>query len=184
MRDLVIERNATYQYLESRGRQRLRCRVCRGQPRAQWSTVATSPQGRDVGVPTCSSYYCRARAKAFAFEPTDQTTFGPKLGNCFSACVAMILELPISEVPFFMVPGEWWDRFSDWSNARGFRPLFYQDPATPPPGYSIAGGTHVRGHFLKGLHACLAFDGRIVFDPNPLRNELVEVRDYITLERT
>lgn len=31
--------------------------------------------------------------------PVDQTTYGHTDGNCFSACVASILEIPIEEVP-------------------------------------------------------------------------------------
>jgi hypothetical protein len=44
--------------------------------------------------------------------PVDQTTFGHPGGNCFSACVASLLELPIEEVPYFMgepdEPNERW----------------------------------------------------------------------------
>jgi hypothetical protein len=40
-------------------------------------------------------------------KSVDQTTFGPN-GNCFSACVASLLELPIDAVPFFMSAGDGW----------------------------------------------------------------------------
>lgn len=35
-------------------------------------------------------------------KPIDQTTFGVPGGNCFSACVASLLELSIDDVPYFM----------------------------------------------------------------------------------
>ena len=58
--------------------------------------------------------------------PVDQDRFGPKVGNCFSAAAAFILELPLADVPFFMDPEEtWWARFQDWLATRGFAADYY-----------------------------------------------------------
>lgn len=58
-------------------------------------------------------------------KPVLQTTFYPK-GNCYAACVASILELPLSEVPdFFNVPAgqdrfnTGYERVADWLAQRG-----------------------------------------------------------------
>jgi len=34
-------------------------------------------------------------------KPVDQTAFGPSKGNCLSASIASLLELPIEDVPLF-----------------------------------------------------------------------------------
>jgi hypothetical protein len=128
--------------------------------------------------------------------PVDQTTFGMPGGNCFSACVASILELPISEVPYFMEPppgcehapaepcGCWWSGFLDWLAARGLTSHYFKAGDYPwsghPPGYSIAGGLNASA----GLpHAVVALDGAQVHDPNPNRLGLAAVDDYFVIER-
>ena len=56
--------------------------------------------------------------------PVNQTTFGAPGGNCFSACVASILELDIEEVPYFMDTIFWTDKFGIWLSKRK---LWYLD---------------------------------------------------------
>jgi hypothetical protein len=59
-------------------------------------------------------------------KPVDQTTFGAPGGNCFSACVASLLEIPLSEVPYFMGDGpieqeyDWFNPFLAWLRERGW----------------------------------------------------------------
>jgi hypothetical protein len=53
--------------------------------------------------------------------PVYQTIFG-KHGNCFQACVASLLELPLSSVPDFcnyQPQCDWWDFLQDWFRERG-----------------------------------------------------------------
>ncbi len=57
-------------------------------------------------------------------KPVKQTTFGTPGGNCFSACVASILELDIEEVPYFMGEKFWTDTFGIWLSKRK---LWYLD---------------------------------------------------------
>ena len=106
------ERNLTMGVPHDAG---LRCPVCRAEYKGlnQYSTPGVSPRGREMYVVTCHRYYCRSRAHEFAFWPQDQTAFGAK-GNCFSTCVAMLLEIDVAEVPWFMTPPaeEWSQRFA------------------------------------------------------------------------
>ncbi len=193
MRDGVLERDPVYRMLRDRTpRPRFRCPVCRAVPRVQWSTEASSPLGRELFVVTCNRWYCRDRARGFGFQPVDQTTFGRERGNCFSACVAMMLEMPLAEVPWFMgradgtpyAYGDWWDPFIEWCAARGFVPKF-QPGGVAPLGFAILGGPSPTHHTPErpSFHAVLGFEGRIVHDPGPKRLELLAIADYITLER-
>lgn len=124
-------------------------------------------------------------------KPVDQTTFGSPGGNCFSACVASILELDIAEVPYFMGVEDWWPPFVEWCVARGINPVFHDrregsatehDPA--PRGWSIVTGQSPRyeaGHY----HSIVAHDGMIVHDPraDDRRGLQRPIIDYITLEK-
>jgi hypothetical protein len=48
-----------------------------------------------------------------------QTTFGDH-GNCFSACIASLFELPLSDIPdFCSLPPDWWGFFQNWLKERG-----------------------------------------------------------------
>lgn len=110
--------------------------------------------------------------------PVDQTTYGLLDGNCFSACVASILEISIEDVPIFLGPGG--DlRFWQWLGAQGLAASLYRSASYVPPGFSIAGGPSKR--FAGRMHACVALDGRIVHDPHPSRDGLPFVADYVVI---
>lgn len=185
MRDPVLTRSPFdrfhYENLRRRGVPDPRCPVCRvhlNSVARQYTVKSITPLGGELYVVTCGSHYCRAVAEeARGFYPTDQTAFGAK-GNCLSACVAMVLGLSITSVPQFNDAADWYEALREWLKQRGFAPLFYLASEHVPPGYSIAGGTCSRS---SRLHACLAYEGRIVWDPNPLRHELVKIRDYIAI---
>lgn len=122
--------------------------------------------------------------------PANQTTFGSPGGNCFSACVASLLEIPTDDVPYFMGDEFWWDRFVEWCAERAIRPVFhdrregrYGHGFPPPAGYSIKTGQSPRyppGHY----HSVVALDGETVHDPraDDPRGVWDPVIDYITLE--
>lgn len=96
-------------------------------------------------------------------KPVDQTIFGHGKGNCFTACVASLLELPIEDVPYFMGDCDWLSRFIDWCEARSVRVEFSTVFPSPKGEYVIVGGVSPRTG--KG-HACIALDGVIVHDPH------------------
>lgn len=110
----------------------------------------------------------------------DQTTFGHPGGNCFSACVASLLELPIDVVPYFMEPKDWFSGFLDWLRPRGWwafaTTLVAGGKAWYPDCYYIMGGKSPRGD-----HAVVARGGEIVHDPHPSRVGLVAREDAIIL---
>ena len=199
MRDLALERGPEswgIRHLLERNRRNgrradsgLRCPVCRAEydrgwyPRTRYSSPGQSPLGREMYVVTCSSYYCRSRAPSFAFWPVDQTVFGVPHGNCFDACVAMLFELEIKDVPHFngsTGEGDWWSALIEFARERGYRPVF-QRGGTPPRGFAILGGQSP-AHAPK-MHAVFGFNGRIVWDPKWTRLGLLTIEDYITLER-
>lgn len=44
-----------------------------------------------------------------------QTDFNPGTGDCFRACVAMVLDLDAATLPNFCSVGDgWWKKFQDW----------------------------------------------------------------------
>lgn len=112
-----------------------------------------------------------------------QTTFGVPGGNCFSACIASLLELSIDDVPYFMGDfsepddGEWFNRLNDWLRPRGFVALFflYQSLADFPS-LCVLGGASSRGP-----HSCVGRRGEIVWDPHPSRSGLTSVEDVTIL---
>ncbi len=112
-------------------------------------------------------------------RPVDQTTYGPYDGNCFSACLASILEIPIDEVPLFL--GAYWDGFLPWLREHGLWVSFYRrSERRVPLGYSIAGGRSMR--FAGRMHACVAYDGMIVHDPHPSRDGLpYGIEEYVVI---
>ena len=116
-------------------------------------------------------------------RPVDQTILDSNRGNCFTACIASILELPLNAVPHFVLFGdEWWDAFLAWLAELGLSASIYptSDDAYVPPGWTIAGGPSKR--FAGRMHACVALDGIVVHDPHPSRDGLPEgIAHYIVI---
>lgn len=119
--------------------------------------------------------------------PVQQTRFG-KDGNCFSACLASILELRVGAVPNFAEKGErWFDSANAWAAKRGLRLV-----AVPAhelerldndawaetvldegcPSEFIAAGPGPRS--LK--HAVVMRAGKMVHDPHPGGEGLKEIQ--------
>lgn len=123
--------------------------------------------------------------------PVDQTDFGFERGNCFSACVASILEMPLDDVPFFMTGDDWWHKFTVWCTQHGVEPIYVL--GYPPPVY-LNRPELFRHYILSGhsprlpgdptkLHSTVAFDTEIVHDPHPDRTGLLSRDDCIFLRR-
>ena len=111
--------------------------------------------------------------------PVDQTTFGVPGGNCFSACVASLLELPIERVPYFM--GDFPADFDRWLAARGLFQAVYRpknlEQFVPREALLIIGGMSARGpHAVVGNGAL-----EVLHDPHPSRAGLVTIEDVTLL---
>lgn len=112
-------------------------------------------------------------------KETDQTIFEAGKGNCFAACLASLLEIPIAEVVHFP-PGEccnWREIINEWLAPKG---LFFIDIALAGDmrdelvrfwGHHIIMGDSPRP--IAERHAVVGYKGTMVFDPHPSRAGLV-----------
>ena len=118
-----------------------------------------------------------------------QTILGAK-GNCFAACVASILELPIEDVPNLGNDSDnfnwsdWMRLWNEWLESRNLclSVIHYYEwegvSSTKPKGYSILSAKSPRLKEQELNHAVVCFDGKIVFDPHPQREMGVGVWEY------
>lgn len=114
-----------------------------------------------------------------------QTIFGDKMGNCFAACIACMLGVPVADVPNFC--GDHWSENGDWMRAllrwlipRGLGAIMLRpgDWLKEYPGLVvIAGGKGPRGCD----HAVLMRDGELLHDPHPDGTGLVTVEEVTML---
>lgn len=125
-------------------------------------------------------------------RPVDQTVFVVPGGNCFSACVATLLELELAEVPYFMGDGppdqpcNWFELFAAWLDPLGFYPLCCTlggDDRWRPQGLHILSGLSPRAVDLGETwqHSVVARGDRIVHDPHPSRAGLCSRDDVVVL---
>lgn len=108
-----------------------------------------------------------------------QTVLGPK-GNCMSACLASILELPIDAVPNFFDSGqtdqEWNDALTSWLRTHGLAIITLV--ATPEVLEKTKGNVIVSGPSLRGLtHATVWREGEMIWDPHPDDTGLIEPKE-------
>ena len=114
--------------------------------------------------------------------PVYQTTFGSPGGNCLSACVASLLELPIEEVPYFGDDNQL-PPLQAFLDAYGMTSMCMRwDPAVwMPQGYCILGG-QARGVDGKlWPHAVVGLDGEFVHNPHPAGGTLEVIEDVTFL---
>lgn len=112
-------------------------------------------------------------------------------GNCFNACVASILELPLRDVcgvlPDFK--GDYWSEWNAWLATKGLEINCRFPDEGAPKGFAIATGTGGRlypeNHPNAGrqiLHAAVVFNGELVHDPFPCSKQFGDIRWYWTLD--
>ena len=110
-------------------------------------------------------------------RPVDQTKFGRDEGNCFGACIASLLEIPIDDVADLQEACEacdgddskhWYVELEKWLRPRGYRPFCIwpkQIPGQVPAGYYI-----VSGQSSRDLpHSVIGKGSRTVSHPNILK---------------
>jgi hypothetical protein len=64
--------------------------------------------------------------------PVEQTSYLKHKGNCLTACVASILDVPISSLPEFCVDGEWFERLESFCRENGFFLLYWRHSESVP----------------------------------------------------
>jgi hypothetical protein len=128
-------------------------------------------------------------------KPVMQTIFngdvtnGDVTGDCMSASIASIFELPLAEVPNFSWLGrcandptksDWWYLLRDWLAPRGF--MYFDVPAdgahediVQALGYHLISGKSPRGDWT---HTVVGKAGQIVHDPHPDGTGLRTVEMY------
>lgn len=118
-----------------------------------------------------------------------QDAFG-ELGNCLSAALASIFEIPLRDVPNFAVinqgpdgkpTGKWYGACFNFCKARGFELWFRYRAAdgTIPTiegayPFHLIGGTSPRGF----SHAVVGYKGKMIHDPHPEGGGVDPIDDY------
>lgn len=104
--------------------------------------------------------------------PVAQRIVDPDRGDCFSACIASILELPLDSVPTIHGDDNW-DRWLAWFRGANAT-LICLTHHGPVPGYAIRSIPSYR--YEARQHAVVTFDGVVVWDPSPHRLDYDDVR--------
>lgn len=106
-------------------------------------------------------------------KPVYQTILTAPGGNCWHACIASILEIPLETIPNIQqgpeeTDGDWYARWQAW-----LQPFNVQILSWPFVGLSE--GWYPRGYSIIGtkppgwdwLHAVVALDGKPIWNPMP-----------------
>ncbi|MCE9567417.1 MAG: hypothetical protein K8U57_35905 [Planctomycetes bacterium] len=101
--------------------------------------------------------------------------------DCFSACLASVMELPLEAVPkFFEIAGkdetEWWKAIKAWLATHGWGVINIDCNAFKLrriDGYLIVAGESARGVD----HSTVWHKGKLVHDPHPEQNGIKEPRE-------
>lgn len=113
--------------------------------------------------------------------PVDQTITGAR-GNCYSACLASLFELPIELTPYGFdenydgTTDSFWEPIYQWLADKGYG-LFHLTVKNDfdiswYPGYLIAVG-HMPGS--SAYHAVIYYNGLLHHDPSPMKAGLEKV---------
>jgi hypothetical protein len=100
--------------------------------------------------------------------PVEQTILAPPKGDCFRACIASILELPIEEVPNPAPEDHWWKAWHGWLLPLGLQ-LVEWSPAKDEPTCCPLLGYWIATVSSPGAcnHCLVMRDDEIVWDPAP-----------------
>ena len=100
-----------------------------------------------------------------------QTDLTPENGNCFSACVASILEIDIAQVPNIAKDFAWFQIMDEFVNKYGYgltylgNTLLGAGETWREHAYIIAGGQSPR--YRNRKHVVIYKNGKMVHDPHP-----------------
>ena len=106
--------------------------------------------------------------------PTKQTILhdpeNGKHGNCLTAVLASLLHMDIEDIPVFADEETWVKDLNTWLRRYGLAYVmmsnakFLEDHGITGVWHEVSGNT---SRFSDVVHACVARDGEIVFDPHP-----------------
>jgi hypothetical protein len=123
-------------------------------------------------------------------KPIKQTTFGWPHGNCYAACVASVLELPLEDMPLVPADADFNAAWDGWFASRGLTRINFNVAAAGtwrPEGYSILCGINPRGiRNEQGElvhHATVALNGTPLHDPHPDNTFLLEATEIEIIYR-
>lgn len=112
-----------------------------------------------------------------------QTKFGKPEGNCFSACIASILEVGIDDVPCYHEDkGVWYRKYQQWLRSYKLDFVAISDwqgegKEVCPNVYSIVGGISPRNL----PHSVVYFGLDMVHDPHPEGGGVRDITEWIYL---
>lgn len=111
--------------------------------------------------------------------PVTQDVFhdpeGDTKGNCFAACVASILELPMHAVPNFVEREDWFHAVQEFLGRFGLFLAWNVEPTYREFwGYHVVSGPGPRGV----RHSVVGYGLDVIWDPHPSRDGLVEADDW------
>ncbi len=101
------------------------------------------------------------------------------VGDCFRACIASVLELPIAAVPHFALLGNRWQFVLNCYLAGLSREIEWAQGVPPDGIWAIATVQSPRNSDVK--HSVIFRDGVIVHDPHPSRAGGKGPEDYFYL---
>ena len=119
-------------------------------------------------------------------KPVMQTRFGAEDGNCYTACLASVLEIALEDLPSFRArPGEsepeiglrWNTAHQEWMGSRGLRQIVVRCASDLGDAIVIAGGKGPRGL----PHSVVWQGGRCIHDPHPDGGGLVGAPEDYTI---
>lgn len=110
-------------------------------------------------------------------KPIDQTVFGEPDGNCYHACLASILEIPLERIPprLGKEKGELHAQVNDFLRPYGLAIIVtaWTDGEPwfgPHDAWHVLSGPSPRGNFN---HSTVGYGGKMVHDPHPSRAGLI-----------
>jgi len=121
--------------------------------------------------------------------PVKQTVTTVPGGNCFSACIASILEMDIEDVPYFMGDLEqiedpefdWFTGFLSWLFGKGYWAIpLPLNNAWRPDGLYILSGKSPRGDYDHSVVAS-GTELTIVHDPHPDNTGILTHDDVVVI---
>lgn len=98
-------------------------------------------------------------------KPIKQKYNNPQTGDCFAACIASILEIPLEDVPNVANKKNWWNEIDEWLKDRNLRFVEFEEYTDWWMNglYSIMIGDSP--NFDNIRHCVVGLNGKIVHDP-------------------